>query len=139
MFHQENQILLIVGSNESMSVSMIKQTGITCTSTFLQGLFLQYIHKVVNTILFLQPPLPMLLHDNILRLLYRGISTVVTILSSLFASSRSEFLQTSLLTSLRSKFLQSSLLTSLRSEFLQSSLPTSLRSEFLQSFLLASL
>ena len=40
MFHQENKILLTVGSSKSMSVAMIKLTGITSTSTFLQGLFI---------------------------------------------------------------------------------------------------
>ena len=53
MFHQENQILLTVDSSKSRSVSVIKPTGITSTSTFLQGLFLQYLHKAVITIMCL--------------------------------------------------------------------------------------
>ena len=40
MFHQENQILLTVGSSQSTSVSVNKYTKITSRSTFLQGLFL---------------------------------------------------------------------------------------------------
>ena len=40
MFHQENQILLTVGSSKSTSVSVIKPTRIITTSTFLQGLLL---------------------------------------------------------------------------------------------------
>ena len=35
MFHQENQIILTVGSSKYMSVSMIKLNGITKTSAFL--------------------------------------------------------------------------------------------------------
>ena len=129
MFHQENQILLIVGSSKSTSVSMTKPTGITVSaSTFLQGLFIQYLHKAVNTIVSLQPSL----HDNILRHLYKDISMIVSLLSSLLTSLWSEFLQFSLLTSLRSEFLQLSLLESLRSEFLQSSLLASLWNIFLR-------
>ena len=53
---QEDQTLLSVESRKSTSVSM-KYTGIISTSTFLQELFLQYLHKVVITILYLQPSL----------------------------------------------------------------------------------
>ena len=54
IFNQENQILSIVGSSKSISV-YVNHTRTTRTSTFLQGLFLQYLHKTVNTILCLQP------------------------------------------------------------------------------------
>ena len=126
IIYQENQILLTVGPSRSTSVSMIKHAGITSTSIFLKGLFIQYLQKGVNTILSLQPYLPISLQDNSLYHLYRVISAVIS-------------LQLSLLTYLRSGFLQMSLLISLRNEFLQSSLPASLRSKLLQSYLLASL
>ena len=35
MLNQENQILLTMGSSKSMSISVIKPTGMTSTSTFL--------------------------------------------------------------------------------------------------------
>ena len=89
---------------------MINPIGITNTSTFLQSLFLQYVHKAVITIVCLQSYLPVSLHDNILRHLYEGISTVVSSLLSLLTSLRSELLQSSLPTSLRNEFLQLSLL-----------------------------
>ena len=63
---QENQILLTVGSSNSTSVSL-KHTGTSTLSTFLQGLFLQYLHKAVITILCLQPSLPVSAHEDILR------------------------------------------------------------------------
>ena len=132
MFHQENQISLTVGSSKSMSISMIKLNGITNTSTFLQGLFLQYLLEVVITIVCLQLSLSVSLHDNILCHLYQGIYKVVSILSSLLSSLRSEFLRSSILTSVRNGFLRSSLLLSLRREFLQSSLLTSLWNIFLR-------
>ena len=50
---QGNQILLRVGSCKSTSISM-KYNGTTNTSTFLQGLFLLYLHEAVITILCLQ-------------------------------------------------------------------------------------
>ena len=121
-FHQENQILLTVESSKSTSVSMIKLNGITSTSTFLQSLLLQYLHKAIINIVCLKPSLLVYLHDNILRYFYKCIPTVVSLLSSLLVSLRSKLLQTSLLTSLRSKFLQSLISTSLRSDFLRSSL-----------------
>ena len=37
MFHQENQILLTMGSSKSTTISIIKPTGMTSTSTFLQS------------------------------------------------------------------------------------------------------
>ena len=110
MLYLENQILLIVETSKSTSVSMTKPTGITGTSTYLQGLFLQHLHKFINTIVCLQPSLPVSLHANIIRHLYKGISTVVSLLSSLLASLRSKFLQSSLLVSPRTEFLRSSLL-----------------------------
>ena len=58
MVNQENRILPTVGSSNSTNVSM-KHNGATSTSTFLQCLIIQYLHKVVNTILCLQPFLPM--------------------------------------------------------------------------------
>ena len=82
---QKNQILITVESRKSTSV-YVKYTGTTSTSTFLQGLFLQYLHKTVITILSLQPSLPMSVHDNILRHLYKDIYTVVHLLSCLLAS-----------------------------------------------------
>ena len=91
MFHQENQIILTVGSSKYMSVSMIKLNGITITNTFLQDLFIQYLHKAVILIVCLQRSLLVSLHNNILRHLYKDISTVVFLLSSLLTSLRSEF------------------------------------------------
>ena len=117
MFHRDNQILLTMRSSKSTSVSMIEPTGITSTITFLQGFFLQYLHKVVNTVMSVQTSLQVSLHDNILHHLYKGISMVVSLLSSLLASLRSKLLRSSLLTSLRSEFLRLFLHTSLRSDF----------------------
>ena len=115
MFHQEDQILLTVRSSKTTMVSMIKPNGITNTSTFLQGLFLPYLHEAVITIVsLLQLSLPVSLYDNVLCYLYKVISTVVSLISSLLQPLRSKFLQLSLLTSRRSEFLQSSLLISLR-------------------------
>ena len=67
-FHQENKILLTTGSSKSMSISMTKWTGMTSTSTskFLQGFLLQYLHNVVNTIVYLQQSLHVSQHDDIL-------------------------------------------------------------------------
>ena len=93
MFHQENQIVLTVESSKHTSVSMINPNGITNASTFLQGLFQQYLHKVVITIVCLPSSLPVSLHEDILRHLYEGISKVVYLLLSLLTSLRSEFLQ----------------------------------------------
>ena len=98
---------------------MIKHTGITSTSTFLQGLFLRCPLEVLNSIVSLQPSLQVSLQDDILRHFYRGISMVMSLRSSLLISLRSGFLRVSLLASLRSEFLQSSLLTSLRNIFLR--------------------
>ena len=111
---------------ESTSVSVAKHTGIIITNMFLQGLFLQPLHKGISTVVSIQTSLLVSLQDDILHHLCKD-------------NSASIFLHSSLLTSLRNEFLQSSLLTSLRNGFLQSSLPVSLRSEFLQSSLLASL
>ena len=122
MFHRENQFLLTMGSSKSMSVSMIKPNGITNTSTFIQGLFMQYLHKAVINTVYLQQYLSVSLHEDLPGHLYKDISTVVSLMSSLLATLRSELLQPSLRTSLRSEYLQSSLCTSLSSESLQSSL-----------------
>ena len=86
-------------SSKSTSVS-VKHTGTTSASTFIQGLFLQHLHKAVFTILCLQTSLPVSVHVDILRHLYKGISTIVHLLSPLLVSLRSEFLQSSLLKSL---------------------------------------
>ena len=68
MLHQENQILLTLRSSKSTSVSMIKLTGITSTSTVLQGLLIQYhLYKAIHTTVSLQSSLLVSLHDNILR------------------------------------------------------------------------
>ena len=136
--NQENQILITMRSKKSTDVS-VKHTGTTSTSTFLQGLFLQYLHKAVVTILYLQPSLPMSIHEDILRHLYKGIYMVVHLLLFLLASLRSKVLQSSLLLSLQSKFLQSSLRVSLQSGFLRSSPLESLQNKFLWSILLVSL
>ena len=61
---QEDQVLLVEGSNNSTSVSA---TGLTSVRTCLQGLFLQYLHKIIVTTLCL-------------RHLYKGITTAVYIL-----------------------------------------------------------
>ena len=99
-------------------------TGLTNTSTYMQGLFLQYLHKTVITILCLgylytgismvvylmwslQLSLRMSLQGSILRSIHEIISTTVHLLLFLIASLRSKILQSSLLTSLRSKFLRS--------------------------------
>ena len=78
---QENQILLSVGSSNSTSVSVNKHIRLTSTSAFLQGLFLHYLHEVVNTIVSLQLSLLVSLHDDILCHLCEGISTVVSLQS----------------------------------------------------------
>ena len=49
--HQEDQIILTKGSKNSTSVSV---TGLTSTSTFIEGLFIQYLHKAVITIFCLR-------------------------------------------------------------------------------------
>ena len=101
---QENRNLSTVGSCKSTSTSL-KHAGTTSTSTFLQYLCLQHIHKAVITILCLQPSLTVSVHENVLHHLYKDISTVVHLLSSLLASLRTKILQSSLLTSLRNTFL----------------------------------
>ena len=60
---QENQNILIMGSYKSTSAS-VKHTGTTSTHTFLQCLFLQYLHKAVITILCLQPSLTVSVHKR---------------------------------------------------------------------------
>ena len=59
----EDQVILTKESYNSTSVSV---TGLTSTGTFLQGLFLQYLHETVITILCLHH-------------LYKGISMVSSI------------------------------------------------------------
>ena len=118
MLHQENQTLLTVESSKSTSISVIKFTGIKITSIFLQGFFLQHLHKDVSNIVSLKPSLPVSIQDDIIRHVYKGFSTVVSLLSSLLTSIKSGFLQSSLLASLRNEFLRSSLLVSLWNLFL---------------------
>ena len=86
-----------------------------------------YLHKTVITILCLQLSLTVYVHEETPHLLYKGISTVVRLLSSLGASLRNGILQSSLLVSLQIKFPRPSLLVSLRNRITQSSLLTSLR------------
>ena len=83
----------------------VKQNGTTNTSTFIQCLFVQYLHKVVITILCLQPFVLMSLHEDTLRHLYKDIYTVIHLLSYLLTFLTSEIPQQPLLTSLQSKFL----------------------------------
>ena len=83
MLHQENQILLIAESSKHTSIFMINSNGITNTCTFLQSLFLQHLHEAVMSIVCLQPYLLVSLHEDILRDLYKGFSTVVYLLLSL--------------------------------------------------------
>ena len=67
IINQEDQIILTKGSSNSTNVSTNRLTN---TSTFVQGLFIQYLHKAVISI--------MCLHH-----LYKDISTAVYLLSSL--------------------------------------------------------
>ena len=127
---QENHDLLTVGSSNSTSVC-VKHNGTTNTRTFLQCLFVQYLHEVVITIVCLQPFLPMSVHEDTLCHLYEDIYTVIHLLLSLLASLRSEIPGPSLLTSLQSKFLQLSLIVSLRNGTIRSSLLVSLQSEII--------
>ena len=139
---QEDQVLLAEGSNNSINVS---KTGLTSTSTCLQGLVLQYLHKAVITIfrlchlykiiiwviyilLLLQISLRVFLHEDILHHLYKGIYTTVHLVLSLLTPLRSEGIRPSLRVSVLSEILQSSLFVSLRSGILQSSLLASLKS-----------
>ena len=99
IIEQENQNLLTMGLSNSTRVS-VKHNRTTSTSTFLQCLFTQYLHKVIITILCLQPFLQMDVHEDSLRHLYKDPSTVIHLQSSLLTSLRSEFPRPSLLTSL---------------------------------------
>ena len=96
---QENQNLLTVGSSNSTRLS-VKHNGTTSTSTFLQCLFTQYVHKVIITILCLQPFLPMAVYEDALRHLYKDIYTAIHLLSYLLTSLMSEILRPSILMSL---------------------------------------
>ena len=124
-----------MGSSNYICVSANKHTGLTSTSIFLQGLFLQYLHEAIIAILCLrrlykdistveylllslQVSLRVSLRQNMPHHSYKGISAIVHLLLSLLTSLQSEFLQSSLLMSLRSGILQSFLLTSLQSKFL---------------------
>ena len=135
---QKNHNLLTVGSSNSTGVC-VKHNKTKNTSTFLQCLFVQYLHKVVITILYLQPFVPMSVHEDTLRHLYEDIYTVIHLLSSLLTSLKSEIPRPSLRTPLRSKLLRLSLLVSLRSVIIRSSLLVSLQSNFVLASLLISL
>ena len=54
IIEQENQNLLIMRWSNSTSLS-VKHNESTSTDTFLRYLFTQYLHKVLTTILHLQP------------------------------------------------------------------------------------
>ena len=62
---QENHNLLTVGSSNSTKVCM-KHNGTTNTNKLLQRLFVQYLHKVVTTILCLHSFVPMSVHEDTL-------------------------------------------------------------------------
>ena len=84
IFHQENEILLTVEPSKSVSVSVIKPTRIIIISTFLQGLFLRYLHKDISNVVSLQPSLPVSLQDDFLphlykRHLYGCVPTIISI------------------------------------------------------------
>ena len=106
---QEIQIILFKKSNNSTIVSSNTHTGLTSTSTPLQGLFLQYLHKAVITILCLcrlykgisiivylssslRVSLQMSLHEDIIHHLYKGVSMIEHLLVSLLTSLQSEFI-----------------------------------------------
>ena len=120
-----------MGSSNSTGVS-VKHNETTSTSTFLQCLFTQYLHKVAITILCLQLFLQINVHADALRHLYKDPHTVIHLQPSLLTSLRSEFPRPPLLTSLWNKFLQLSLLVSLQSNFPLMSLLTSLWKIFLR-------
>ena len=65
-----------------------------------------YLNKTINIILFLQPSLTVLIHEDILHHLHDDTSTIVHVLSSLLMYLRNKFVQSSLIMSLQSKFLQ---------------------------------
>ena len=146
---QEDQILLSEESSNSTIISANIHTGLTSTSTPIQGLFLQCLHTTVIAILYprrlygntstiiyllssLRVFLPVSLRDDILHHLYKGISATVHLLFFLLTSLQSEFLRLSLLVSLRSGILQSSLLTSLQNKFIIASSLIFLRKIFLR-------
>ena len=78
-FCQTDKILQTVGSSISTNDSIINSTEVKVIYTFLQNLFVQYLHKGVNVVLSLQPHLPVSLWDDILCHLNRGVSTVVSL------------------------------------------------------------
>ena len=105
--NQKDQVMLIKASSNSTSVST---TGLIRTSTFVQGLFLQYLPKAIITILYLhhlykgistvlclllslQISQQVSLHEDIIRHLYKGIFTTVHLLLSLIKSLRYEVLR----------------------------------------------
>ena len=84
-------------------------TGLTSTGTYIQGLFLQYLHKTVITIVCLchlyegiytvayllwslQLSLQVSLQEYILRRIYKVISATVYLLLSLHVSLQSKFM-----------------------------------------------
>ena len=78
IIEQENQNLLTMGSSNSTRVS-VKHNGTTSTSTFLQCLFTQYLHKVAITILCLEQFLQMYVHEDALRHLYKDPYPVINL------------------------------------------------------------
>ena len=147
--HHEDQVILTEESNNSTIVSANNHTGLTNTSTLIQGLFLQYLHetiitilclrrlyKIISTILYLLSSLqvcpPVSLLEDIIHHLYKSISMIGHLLLSLLTSLQSEFLRLSLLVSLRSGILQSSLLISLQSKCVLTSPLVSLWKIFLR-------
>ena len=100
--NHEDQVILTKESNNSTRVSV---TGLTSTSTFLQGLFLLYLHKTIinilclhhlykgiSTVVYLLSSLQMSLQENILRCIYKDISITVHLLSVLLTSLRCKVL-----------------------------------------------
>ena len=53
--------------DSSQQIDSIVCTGMTIVSTVLQGLFLQYLHKVVTTVVSPRPSLLLSLRDAILH------------------------------------------------------------------------
>ena len=89
---QENGILLIIKSSKSTRVSVTNHIGITIKSMFIQGLFIQHLHRGVSTVVNIQPSLPVSLQGDILRYFYRGISTFMSLQSFVLTFLRNGFL-----------------------------------------------
>ena len=104
---------------------------------------LRHLYKGISTIIYLlsllQISLQVSLHEDILYHLYKDISTTIHLILSLLTSLRCEVIQPYLRLSLQSEVLRSYLLAPLSSEILQSSLLACLRSGTLWLTLLTSL